>query len=139
MQSISNMQMYSLFEELIIAKRKQRTVEERLFQGMGRPIYRKWMYERIQDQYKHEKMIQEIANKYLHEPIKIDIVKYDAMPYTSIGQELGNRLEDVARNIQLIAYLSQPIEDFQIYKMFNNIVSDEYIYQTRLVRILTER
>lgn len=139
MKSISNMQMYSLFEELIIAKRKQRTVEEKLFQGMVRPMYRKWMYERIQDQYKHEKMIQEIANKYLYEPIKIDIVKYDVMTYTSMGQELGNRLEDVARNIQLIAYLSQPIEDFQIYKMFNNMVSDEYIYQTRLVRILTER
>ena len=139
MQSISDRQMYGLFEELIITKRKQRTIEERLFQGMGRPIHRKWMYERVQDQYKHEKMIQEIADKYLHEKIKIDILEHHALPYTSIVQELGNRLEDVANNIQLMVYISQPIDDFQLYKMINSMMSDEYIYQTRLVKILTER
>ncbi len=139
MQPISDSQMYGLFEELIITKRRQRMIEERLFQGMARPINRKWMYERVQDQYKHERMIQEIANMYLNEEIKIDTIEYNTIPNYSIVQELGNRLEGVASNIQLMAHISQPIEDFKLYKMINSMMSDEYIYQTRLVKMLTEK
>ncbi len=139
MQPISDSQMYGLFEELIITKRRQRMIEERLFQGMARPINRKWMYERVQDQYKHERMIQEIANMYLNEEIKIDAIEHNTIPNYSIVQELGNRLEGVASNIQLMAHISQPIEDFKLYKMINSMMSDEYIYQTRLVKMLTEK
>lgn len=139
MQPISDSQMYGLFEELIITKRRQRMIEERLFQGMARPIHRKWMYERVQDQYKHERMIQEIANMYLNEEIKIDAIEHNTIPNYSIIQELGNRLEGVASNIQLMAHMSQPIEDLKLYKMINSMMSDEYIYQTRLVKMLTEK
>lgn len=38
-----------------------------------------------------------------------------------------------------MAHISQPIEDFKLYKMINSMMSDEYIYQTRLVKMLTEK
>lgn len=139
LQQISDSEMYNLFEELIIMKRRQRMIEERLFQSMARPVQRKWMHERVQDQYKHERMIQEIANMYLHEEIKIDQIENNAMPSHSVMQELGNRLEGVASNIQLMAHISQPIDDFRLYKMISSMMSDEYIYQTRLVKLLTEK
>ena len=139
LQQISDSEMYNLFEELIIMKRRQRMIEERLFQSMARPVQRKWMHERVQDQYKHERMIQEIASMYLHEEIKIDQIENNAMPSHSVMQELGNRLEGVASNIQLMAHISQPIDDFRLYKMISSMMSDEYIYQTRLVKLLTEK
>lgn len=139
MQQISDSQMYNLFEQLITTKRRQRMIEERLFQSMARPVQRKWMHERVQDQYKHERMIQEIANMYLHEEIKIDPIENNTVPSRSVVQELGNRLEGVASNIQLMAHISQPIDDFKLYKMISSMMSDEYIYQTRLVKMLTDK
>lgn len=139
LQRIRDRQIYDLFEELMASKRKQRTVEERLFQVFAKPIQRKWMHERVQDQYKHERMIQEIAKEYLHEEIKIDTIENNVMMSDNAIQELNNRLEAVADNIQLMAHISQPIENFKLYKMVNTMLSDEYIYQTRLVKMLTER
>ena len=138
LEGISNKQMYSLFEELVITKRKQRMIEERLLQILARPTQRKWMHERVQDQYKHERMIQDICKEYLNEEIKIDPFKHNIMMSYSAQQELNNRLEPVAGNIQLMAHISQPIEDFTLYKMINSMLSDEYIYQTRIVKMLTE-
>lgn len=138
-QRTRDRQIYDLFEELMASKRKQRTVEERLFQVFAKPMQRKWMHERVQDQYKHERMIQEIAKEYLHEEIKIDTIENNVMMSDNAIQELNNRLEAVAGNIQLMAHISQPIEDFKLYKMVNTMLSDEYIYQTRLVKMLTER
>lgn len=139
LQRTRDRQIYDLFEELMASKRKQRTVEERLFQVFAKPMQRKWMHERVQDQYKHERMIQEIAKEYLHEEIKIDTIENNVMMSDNAIQELNNRLEAVAGNIQLMAHISQPIEDFKLYKMVNTMLSDEYIYQTRLVKMLTER
>ncbi|MEF9958845.1 MAG: hypothetical protein RR448_00270 [Niameybacter sp.] len=138
-QALSHQQIHSLFEELVITKRKQRMIEERLLQILASPVQRKWMHERVQDQYKHERMIQDITKEYLHEEIKIDPFKHNITISHSAQQELNNRLEAVARNIQLMAHISQPIEDFKLYKMINNMLSDEYIYQTRLVKMLTEK
>lgn len=139
LQRVRDRQIYDLFEELMASKRKQRTVEERLFQVFAKPMQRKWMHERVQDQYKHERMIQEIAKEYLHEEIKIDTIENNVMMSDNAIQELNNRLEAVAGNIQLMAHISQPIENFKLYKMVNTMLSDEYIYQTRLVKMLTER
>lgn len=138
LEGLSNEQMYSLFEELVITKRKQRMIEERLLQTLARPTQRKWMHERVQDQYKHERMIQDITKEYLHEEIKTDPVEHNIGMSYSAQQELNNRLEAVASNIQLMSHISQPIEDFKLYKMINTMLSDEYIYQTRLVKMLTE-
>lgn len=139
LQTITDRQIYDLFEELMATKRKQRTVEERLFQIFAKPMQRKWMHERVQDQYKHEKMIQEIAKEYLHEEIKIDMLENNVMMSDNAIKELNNRLEAVAENIQLMAHISQPIESFKFYKMINSMLSDEYIYQARLVKMLTEK
>lgn len=132
-------QLYRLFEELIKTKREQRAVEERLFQTLGKPMHRKWMHERVQDQYKHEKIINDIATFQLHTPMVIKD-QGEVQPITGTAkQELNQRLEGVAENIQLMTQISQPIEDFKLYKMINGMLSDEYIYQTRLVKIITER
>lgn len=138
LEEINRKQIYTLFEELIITKRKQRMIEERLLQILSKPIQRKWMHERVQDQYKHEQMIQHICKEYLQEEINIDPFKHNATINYSAQQELNNRLEAVASNIQLMSHISQPIEDFSLYKMINSMLSDEYIYQTRLVKMLTE-
>ena len=138
-QGLSNKQMYTLFEELVITKRKQRMIEERLLQVLAKPTQRKWMHERVQDQYKHESMMQDICKQYLNEEIRVDSFKHNVVMSNSAQQELNNRLEAVASNIQLMSHISQPIEDFSLYKMINSMLSDEYIYQTRLVKMLTER
>lgn len=136
---LSDKQMYNLFEELVITKRKQRMIEERLLQALAKSTQRKWMHERVQDQYKHERMIEDICKEYLNEEIKIDPFKHNVVMSSSAQQELNNRLEAVASNIQLMSNISQPIEDFRLYKMISSMLSDEYIYQTRLVKMLTER
>lgn len=132
-------QIYSLLEELVTMKRKQRMIEERLFQVLAKPTQRKWMHERVQDQYKHERMIQEIAKEYLGQEVKIDSIRTNITMSDQAIQELNNRLDAVAGNIQLMVDISQPIEDFKCYKMINGMLSDEYIYQTRLVKIIAER
>lgn len=132
-------QIYPLFKELLILKRNQRAVEERLIKALSKPIHRKWMDERVLDQYKHERMIRDISKDYLGREIVLERTKGTEIIHNSLMHELFNRLETVGNNIQFISNISQPIDDFKIYKMLNAMISDEYIYQNRLVMILNDR
>ena len=132
-------ELYHLFEELVCIKRRQRAIEERLFQALSRPIHRKWMHERVQDQYKHEKIICEVAKTYMGETLEIGQLAQQEMMQQAVLQELYQRLEQVTANIQLITKTSQIIDDFKAYKRINMILSDEYIYQSRLLRMLIEK
>ena len=132
-------QIYQLFKELLLAKRSQRAIEQRLFQTLSKSMHRKWMDERVLDQYKHEKMINEIVHTYLGRDIVLEGNRGTTGVYGSRSQEIFKRLEEVRENIQFITQLSQPIEDFKVYKMLNAIVNDEYIYQNRLIIILNDK
>ncbi len=133
-------ELYHLLEELVCVKRQQRGIEERLFQTLSKPIHRRWMHERVQDQYKHEKIICEVTKNYVGKPLEVGgIQQKTATQQQAVAQELYNRLDQVTTNIQLITKTSQSIDDFKAYKRINGILSDEYIYQGRLIRMLTER
>lgn len=132
-------QIYSLFKELLIAKRDQRAVEERLINSLSKAHHRKWMDERVLDQYKHERMISDISSKYLQREIVLEGLRRNTNLHSSLVHELFARLEAVGSNIQFISNISQPIEDFKIYKMLNAMITDEYIYQNRLVMMLSDR
>lgn len=132
-------QVYSLFKELLIAKRGQRAVEERLINSLSKPLHRKWMDERVLDQYKHERMISDISKQYLEKEIILEGVRGNTTVHSTLVHELFARLEAVGNNIQFISNISQPIEDFKVYKMLNAMITDEYIYQNRLVMMLNDR
>lgn len=132
-------ELFALFEELLVSKRKQRSIEERLFQVLGKPILRKWMDERVQDQYKHEKIIGDVVEKYLGRTIKVMELKGEENMGNSVTHELQNRLDGVVANIQLISVIGQSIESFELYKVVMSIISDEYIYQARLIKILSDK
>ncbi|MEG1134968.1 MAG: hypothetical protein RSD87_11475 [Cellulosilyticaceae bacterium] len=132
-------QVYSLFKELLIAKRGQRAVEERLIKSLSKPLHRKWMDERVLDQYKHERMISEISREHLEKEMVLEGVRGNTNIHSSLAHELVIRLEAVENNIQFISNISQPIEDFKVYKMLNAIITDESIYQNRLVMMLNDR
>lgn len=136
---INKEQLYALFKELVVIKYHQRAVEERLLQALGRPLQRKWMHERIQDQYKHEKIVDDITERYLDKKMQLETMQREMDMNHSIVHELNARLDGVVQNIQLINDISQLIDDFKIYKMTTSMLSDEYIYQARLIKILTER
>ena len=53
--------LYQMFKDLVIQKRNQRMIEERLFQVLGKVTQRRWMHERIQDQSQHEKLINHLV------------------------------------------------------------------------------
>lgn len=132
-------QSYCLFKELLVSKRNQRAVEERLIKSLTKPVHRKWMDERVLDQYKHERMIGDICRDYLGREIYLESVRGTNNIGNSLIHELFTRLEGVGTNIQFISNISQPIDDFKIYKMLNAIISDEYIYQNRLVMMLNDK
>lgn len=132
-------QIYSLFKELLIAKRSQRAVEERLINSLSKPLHRKWMDERVLDQYKHERMILDISKAYLEKEIVLEGIRGNGSIHSSLVHELFARVEAVGSNIQFISHISQPIESFKIYKMLNVIMADEYIYQNRLAMMLNDK
>lgn len=134
-----NYHLFELFEELLIAKRKQRVIEERLLQVLGKPLVRKWMDERVQDQYKHEKIIGDIVERYLGRKLELMAIKSDQIMGHSVCHELQNRLDGVVSNIQLIHAIGQVIDSFEIYKVVMGIVGDEYIYQAKLIKILNDK
>lgn len=132
-------QLYSLFQELINSKFSQRQREEALVEALNKPLYRKWVHERVLDQHKHERILQDIVVEYLSEKVtRMDEDKKIPVNHSML-QEVNKRLEDVGENIQVISTLSQPIQDFKIYKMLQGMLSDEYIYQNRLMRMLLEK
>lgn len=132
-------QLYSLFEELINSKSRQRHREEALVEAINKPIYRKWVHERVLDQYKHERILQDITAEYLDEKVAPTKEEKKITINRSMLQEVNKSLEDVGDNIQVIATLSQPVQDFKVYKMLQGMLSDEYIYQNRLMRILLDK
>lgn len=132
-------ELYELYKRLVIMKCHQRAIEDRLLQTLGHPMQRKWMHERIQDQYKHDKIIREIVEKYLERKMLLDPMKRQSEMKTSITHELNTRLEGVRQNIQVINHISQLIEDFKVYKVTTSMLNDEYIYQERLIKTLRER
>lgn len=132
-------QLYSVLKELLILKRDQRAVEERLIKSLSRPMHRKWMDERVLDQYKHERIIRDISREYLGKELVVENTRGTGNIHSSLTHELFNRLETVGNNIQFISNVSQPIDDFKIYKKFNSMISDEYIYQNRLIMMLTDK
>lgn len=132
-------QLYSVLKELLILKRNQRAIEERLIKSLSRPVHRKWMDERVLDQYKHERIIRDISREYLGKEIELENARGTGSVYSSLTHELFNRLETVGNNIQFISNVTQPIDDFKIYKKLNAMISDEYIYQNRLIMMLTDK
>lgn len=140
-------QLYSLFEEMVRAKQQQREIEENLVGMINRPVHKKWLHERVLDQYKHERMLTDIVKRHLDKEIELNKEmdldlnkdKVRTRANRSGRQELDKRLEEVAENIHFISVISQSIQDFECYKMLQAILSDEYIYQSRLIRILLER
>lgn len=132
-------QLYQLFEQLVITKRNQRMIEERLLQSLGKPVHRKWMHERVQDQYKHEKIVCDVVEGYLGKSLNIGPIRSKATMGTSVAQELNMRLDGIVHNIQLINGIAQIIDDFKTYKIIMSMLSDEYIYHVRLIKILNEK
>lgn len=132
-------QLHSLVQELVQSKHRQRQQEEALVEIINKAAYKRWLHERVLDQYKHERILQDMARQYLEDEIKISNEKESIRIKTPILQEINSKLEEVAENIQFISILTQPIEDFKMYKMLQGILSDEYTYQTRLIRILLDK
>ncbi|MGL4799353.1 MAG: hypothetical protein ACRCWY_08145 [Cellulosilyticaceae bacterium] len=132
-------QLYELFEQLVITKRNQRMIEERLLQVMAKPIQRKWMHERVQDQYKHEKIVADIVEQKLDRNLEIGTLQSQVGMSASITQELNMRMDGTVHNIQLINGIAQLIDDFKVYKIIMSMLSDEYIYNVRLIKILNEK
>lgn len=131
--------LYEMFKELIMLKRTQRMVEERLLQVLGKSIERRWMHERIKDQYKHERLLNDLTESYLNRKMSIEPMRCEQSINHSVVHELNTRLDGVVHNIHLINEMSLVVDDFKVYKRIASMLNDEYIYQARLVKLITER
>ena len=128
--------LYQMLKDLVIQKRYQRMIEERLFQVLGKVTQRRWMHERLQDQSNHEKLINHVVEEALKRKMFIEPTKGEMSMNQSVAHELEKRLTGVEQNIRLINQIGLLTEDFYTYKIIMSMLSDEYIYQTRLIKMI---
>ena len=132
-------ELYQQLKALSVLKRQQRTIEERLLQVLGKVTQRKWMHERLKDQTKHEKIINHLIVNNLNRSMEMDSIKSKESINHSIAHELENRLEGVEQNMRLMNQMMLALDDFYLYKIINSMLHDEYIYQSRLIKMINER
>ncbi|MGL4343808.1 MAG: hypothetical protein ACRCTE_01285 [Cellulosilyticaceae bacterium] len=131
--------MYDVLIELMKDKQVQRRSEEALVRYLPKPLYRKWLDERVQMQLKHERVLGEICKSYLGRVAEMeqDIAPKHIKKY--VVDELEARLEGVTKNIQLLNQVVQNIDEFKTYKMMQSILVEEQLYEVQLIKMLCQR
>lgn len=131
--------MYDVLNELLRDKESQRRSEEALIRYLPKPLYRKWLDERVQMQLKHERIIGDVCKSYLGKPVMPEENKKTLQMKRYVVDELEARLEDVNKNIQLLNQIVQAVDDFKMYKMLQSILVEEQIYESQLIKMLCQR
>lgn len=130
---------YDVLIELMKDKQKQRRSEEALIRYLPKPLYRKWLDERVQMQLKHERILGDVCRHFLKREPLIDGDTKALQMKRYVVEELEERLDDVTQNIQLLNQTVQAIDDFKTYKMLQSIVVEEQLYEGQLIKMLCQR
>ncbi|MGL4736110.1 MAG: hypothetical protein ACRCW2_01530 [Cellulosilyticaceae bacterium] len=131
--------MYDVLNELLKDKQSQRRCEEALIRYLPKPLYRKWLDERVQMQLKHERIIGDVCKNYLGKVVEPEENKRNIQMKRYVVDELEVRLDDVTRNIQLLNQTVQGVDDFKTYKMLQSILVEEQLYEGQLIKMLCQR
>lgn len=131
--------MYDVLIELMKDKQTQRRSEEALIRYLPKPLYRKWLDERVQMQLKHERILGVVCKNYLGRVAEVEENKTPKQMKKYVVDELEARLDDVIQNIQLLNQTVQAIDDFKTYKMLQSILVEEQLYEGQLIKMLCQR
>lgn len=131
--------MYDVLVELMKDKQGQRRSEEALIRHLPKPLYRKWLDERVQMQLKHERILKDVCKIYLNRDVVIDGDLKPVQMKRYVVDELEVRLEDITQNIQLLNQTVQAVDDFKTYKILQSILIEEQLYQGQIIRMLCQR
>lgn len=129
-------ELLEMIKAFVNDKALQRQTEEKMEQIFENPTYKKWMQERIADQYKHERFFKDIGLEYFKQEIEVELSRNGRKIQSSLSKELVVKLEETVRNIQSLNQVMLYIEDFKVYKLLQSMISDECIYLARLTLIL---
>lgn len=131
--------MYDVLNELLRDKQSQRRSEEALIRYLPKPLYRKWLDERVQMQLKHERIIGDVCKNYLSKVVVPEEKKINIQMKRYVVDELEARLDDVTRNIQLLNQIVQAVDDFKVYKILQSVLVEEQLYEGQLIKMLCQR
>jgi archaellum component FlaC len=136
---MGNAQLYMLIEEVVKAKQIQVHEEEQYVELFKSPVYKKWMYERVTNQFKHQRILSDIARVYSKEKFRLEEDMGSIRPSVLNYKQIEEMLTRIENNIESLSMIVQSISDFNTYKKVQEILKDEYSHQIRLLRMLYTR